>query len=225
MKKRSVKLVYAFWLIAALDVSGILLSIDWLHYLTKPLLMPALILILLQAGNSIKSRSLMVAALFFSWLGDVLLLFEWYNGIFFIAGLSAFLITHTLYIIYFLGITSVNRSLLLQRPWLIILVVVYCTSLFALLMPSLGPLQIPVLGYTVVIGCMLLASLHVYNKVGKPVNMYFVTGALLFIISDSILALNRFLIPVQMGGALVMLTYCAAQYFLVKGVCNPAPDS
>ena len=43
------------------------------------------------------------------------------------------------------------------------------------------------------------------------------TGAALFMTSDSLLALNKFYSPIGMGGFLIMLTYCSAQYLIVEG--------
>ena len=64
---------------------------------------------------------------------------------------------------------------------------------------------------------MLLCSLHVYYKVNKPANDMFVFGALMFVLSDSLLAINKFLEPLPYAGISIMLTYCAAQYFIVTG--------
>ena len=205
-------------MLVCLDIAGILLRIEWLHYSIKPLLIPALLFLLLKAGGDVQRRSLIVAGLLFSWLGDIFLLFDWYHPGFFMAGLGSFLITHILYIIYFVRNRASARSLLSAKPWLVVLVGLYCAVLYMVLLPDLGTLMLPVLIYAVVIGCMLLASLHAYNKWMIPANRYLVTGALLFVVSDSILAINKFSVPIPAGGALVMLSYCAAQYYIVTGV-------
>jgi uncharacterized membrane protein YhhN len=53
--------------------------------------------------------------------------------------------------------------------------------------------------------------------VAVPANRYFVAGAVLFVLSDSLLAINKFYQPLAFAGTLIMLTYCAAQYFIVMG--------
>lgn len=42
-------------------------------------------------------------------------------------------------------------------------------------------------------------------------------GAALFVLSDSVLAINKFYQSFELAGLLIMLTYGAAQYFIVKG--------
>ncbi|MFM8740122.1 MAG: lysoplasmalogenase family protein, partial [Cytophagales bacterium] len=43
-------------------------------------------------------------------------------------------------------------------------------------------------------------------------------GALLFMVSDSLLAVNKFLNPFEFSGIAIMATYCAAQYLIVEGL-------
>ncbi|HRF25670.1 MAG TPA: lysoplasmalogenase family protein, partial [Chitinophagaceae bacterium] len=46
---------------------------------------------------------------------------------------------------------------------------------------------------------------------------WLLTGAILFVISDSVLAINKFYYPFEYRGVLIMLTYGMAQWFIVKG--------
>lgn len=212
------KYVPLFWLLVLSDLVAILFDFSWMHLVAKPLLMPVLILLLLlQSGNSASGKKLIVTGLFFSWLGDVFLLFESRNTIFFILGLISFLITHTCYIIYFLSIRPTALSLLKKQPIIIFLTIAYGTGLVWMLFPFLGELKIPVMVYSAVICSMLLGSIHIYLKVNKPANIYYVAGAALFVISDSILAVNKFYQPLPLAGIWIMLSYCAAQYFIVRG--------
>jgi uncharacterized membrane protein YhhN len=59
--------------------------------------------------------------------------------------------------------------------------------------------------------------MHVYKSVGVTARRQFVTGALFFVVSDSLLAINKFYQAFPFAGLLIMLTYCAAQYFIVRG--------
>lgn len=180
--------------------------------------MPTLVLLLLCPGVAAGNTKIVVAGLFFSWMGDVFLLFESRHTFFFIAGLSCFFITHACYIVYFLSTPSAAVSLLKNQPGYIVLILLYGFGLVWLLFPYLGELKIPVILYSAVICCMLLCSLHIYLKVPSPANRYFVSGAVLFVLSDSLLAVNKFYNPLPFAGILIMLSYCAAQYFIVTGV-------
>ena len=77
--------------------------------------------------------------------------------------------------------------------------------------------------YAAVICTMLLCSLHVYLKVNKKAAVYYLSGAAAFVLSDSLLAVNKFYEPFAYAGVFIMLTYCAAQYFIVRGYIEQSP--
>jgi uncharacterized membrane protein YhhN len=217
MRKLPLILPIIFWVIAAADITAIAANITALHFITKPLLMPALMAMLLVNANKKPGTVIMLAALFFSWAGDVFLLMEYKAPLLFIFGLSSFLITHILYIIYFTSIKNSAPSLLKKQPVFFLLVLLYGGSLVWLLFPTLGDLKIPVLVYAAVICTMLLCSLHIFFKTDKKAAWLFVTGALLFVVSDSALAIDKFYKPFSNAGIIIMLTYCAAQYYIITG--------
>jgi len=99
----------------------------------------------------------------------------------------------------------------------LIFVAAYCSALLYLLMPSLGELKLPVIIYAVVIGIMVLSSLHAYRSLPKEAGKYIVCGAICFIMSDTLLAIDRFYKPLQYAGVAIMLTYCMAQFLIAKG--------
>ena len=218
MKNKAVRFFSLIFLTVSLaDVTVTAFELHGVHFIVKPLLMPALMLLLVfyKAGTS--NKGWLITGLFSSFLGDVFLLFENKNGLFFILGLASFLITHFCYIIFFLKIRSSQISLLRQQPWLGALVAAYGCSLVMLLYPNLGPLKVPVMIYAFVICFMLVCSLHIFYKIGRPANVYFVAGALCFVISDSLLAINKFISPFPLAGIFIMATYCVAQFCIVKG--------
>ena len=211
------KMTLAFWVLVIVDLAGIITNQQMLHFVAKPLLIPALLLLLLFTKSSLPGKNLLLAGLFFSWMGDVFLLFEYKNASFFIFGLVSFLTTHIFYIVYFLRIRSVNISLPKKQPVLIALVIGYGITLVWLLYPHLGDLKLPVTVYAAVICTMLLCSLHIFLKVNNKAARYFLAGASAFVISDTLLAIDKFYKPFPFAGLFIMLTYCAAQYFIVQG--------
>jgi uncharacterized membrane protein YhhN len=207
-----------YWLIAMVDITGLALPWAPLHYFAKPLLMPVLMLALCCNGRALGQRNgLMLGGLFFSWAGDVLLLFENRHPVFFIAGLGSFLCAHLLYIAYFLKIKNGQPSPLRQKPWIPALLLAYPAAMVVLFYPTLGNLRIPVLLYACAIITMLLASIHVFRQLPRRPASLFVTGAAFFVLSDSLLAINKFYTPLPFAGVWIMLTYCTAQYCLIKG--------
>ena len=211
------KIILAFWVLSLIDIVGITTEYDILHFIAKPLLIPALLLLLFFTMSVVPGKKLLMTGLFFSWMGDVFLLFEAKQALFFIFGLVCFLTTHIFYITYFLRNRSANISLLKKYPVFIALVIAYGVSLVWLLFPYLGDLKLPVMVYAAVICTMLLCSLHIYLKVNKKAAGFYLSGAVAFVLSDSLLAINKFYQSFAYAGVFIMLTYCAAQYFIVRG--------
>jgi len=217
MQPIQIKISLGFWILALLDIIGIAAGIELLHYIAKPMLMPALMLLLFYTRSSAPNKNLLLIGLFFSWIGDVLLMLENKNPLFFIFGLASFLTTHIFYIVYFLKTRSAAPSLLKKQPIYFALVLAYGTSLVWQLYPYLGELTLPVIIYAAVICTMLLCSIHIFLKVNKQAALYYWLGATAFVISDSLLAINKFYGAFAYAGIFIMLTYCAAQFFITRG--------
>lgn len=213
-----VKIKAVFWLVALTHFIASVCALPLLLGITKSLLMPLLVLMLAK-GSSLKinHNRLLLMALLFSWAGDVLLLFTYKNELFFIAGLVGFLCAHIMYIFYFLNIKGTQPSLLKQQPLLMVVALLYVSTFIYLLYPSLGALRLPVVVYGCVIITMLLCSLHVYRKIPQSTASLFVLGASFFVLSDSLLAINKFYTPFPLAGLAIMFTYCLAQYCIISG--------
>ena len=107
--------------------------------------------------------------------------------------------------------------MLKKQPIIILLVVAYGAGLFAFLLPYLGQLKIPVLIYAAVICTMLLCAMNTHSNVADPSNKLYFAGALSFVLSDSLLAINKFYHPLLLANTMIMLSYCLAQYLIVSG--------
>jgi uncharacterized membrane protein YhhN len=184
----------------------------------KPLLIPFLI-VGVYFYNVFPTKKLLLTALFFSWIADIILLFADKDEVFFIAGLIAFLISHAVYILLF------NKQLKLGNRknkaiyWIGVTgIIIYLFVMLTVLLPHLGGLKIPVLVYALVISTMLLFAFKGFLIWKEPANWYILIGAIFFISSDSILAFNTFYQPVILGSFLIMLTYLLAQYLIVMGI-------
>lgn len=217
MKRTAANVFLCIFILLAVIVTTTAGNSTPLFGIAKSLLMPALMLLLFFSNSTAGNKVLIITGLFFSWVGDVLLLFENKNPLFFIGGLVSFLTTHILYIIYFLKIQSAQTSLLRKQPWMAALVAAYGVSLVQFLFPYLGTMKLPVVIYAVVICTMVTCSLHVFTKTNKPANILFITGAILFAASDSLLAVNKFYKPFAGAGMMIIFTYCVAQLLIVMG--------
>jgi uncharacterized membrane protein YhhN len=215
MKKSYWIVLFALPLLA--DLAGIYLDIKTLQWLGKPLVVIVLIIYFLSqtAGYKINLKTFIFFALTFSWFGDMLLMFEVKNSIFFLLGLSAFLLAHIFYILFFHFVRI--RENVKSNVWLLLIVVIYYSLLMSILSPFLGSMKLPVRIYGVVISFMLLLAMHMPFIRVKIAGRLLMSGALLFIISDSVLAINKFYLPFEQAGIIIMLTYGLAQLFITEG--------
>lgn len=157
--------------------------------------------------------TLVLFALFFSWVGDIFL----QAGNMFIPGLASFLVAHIFYIIYFIKVNAKQRGLLTRKPLIVLPVLIYIIVLLRALFPYLFELKIAVIVYSITIAMMLMMAINTSGGIQKKVSTFLITGALLFVISDSLLAVNLFIVQHIAFDLVVMSTYAAAQFFLVKG--------
>jgi uncharacterized membrane protein YhhN len=191
-------------------------SIAYLNYIAKPALLVSLILFFWKQGLHIESKikNLIYLALIFSLLGDILLMFVNLSANYFIGGLIAFLTAHVFYVFVFLKQRNPSKKGIL----FISLMLLYGSLLFYILKDSLGDILIPVVLYMVVILSMATTA---FLRQGQVVNNSFILvfiGAILFMISDSILALNKFYQPLPFSNFSIMFTYAFAQLFIVFGL-------
>lgn len=215
MKKTNWIILFSIILIT--DLVAVYINNEMLRYIFKPLLVIILISYFLSQTKIWQSnfKKWILAALFFSWLGDVLLMFEPQNSIFFLLGLSAFLLAHVFYIIFF---HSIRLRENIKSRWLpLIIVVIYYAILISLLSPYLGKMKLPVRIYGIVISFMFMLAMHMLFIKNKIAGRLMITGALLFLISDSTLAFDKFYQSFEMAGIMIMLTYGLAQLFITEG--------
>jgi len=181
----------------------------WLVYVTKPLTTTLLVVLAAIAPHADPRYQFpIVAGLVFSLAGDVFLMLPKDR---FIAGLISFLIAHIAYIVAFTaGVPFGDRPVLLL-PFLALAAIV----LF-FLWPRLGKLRIPVLVYVAALVTMAwqasIRAAHLPGSIGAAI------GALLFVISDGVLAINRFRVKFRLAQAIVMTTYVIAQMLIALSV-------
>lgn len=192
-----------FLVILILEIYG---SIAWhrpLVLITKPLLMPILMYIAWSEG--VTSR-LYFSALFLSFLGDVFLMFEGW----FIPGLVAFLLAHVSYILLFKKEYEFSFTAILVFGLL-------TSGFLVFLYPSIpGEMQIPVIAYCAAITLMGIFAAS-RNTSSRLSYRFIVAGSVLFILSDSLIAVNRFHFDIPKDSLYIMTTYGAAQYLILEG--------
>ncbi|MCS6818540.1 MAG: lysoplasmalogenase, partial [Chitinophagales bacterium] len=137
---------------------------------------------------------------------------------FFFAGLGAFLITHVLYINCYIKMMGKNEGFLKRFPLYASPLLIYFVALMFLVFPKLqGVLRFPVAVYSITILLMVLCAMNLFSLVSKKIFFNIFSGALLFMISDSLIALDKFVSPIAFAGVFIMAFYVGGQYLIIKG--------
>lgn len=214
---------YAIWGVIEIYLETIRWDYELLHLLFKGGLMPILmVFVFLNKARLPKNIiGFLISALAFSWIGDLLLI----NGEdpnFFVFGLGSFLVAHVLYAMTFTKAMQQNHELLLIKKYPMIIVLLVGTSgfIFKVLFPHLDEMIVPVALYTSVITAMCLAAIARKDKTPFKSWMLVTLGALVFMLSDSIIAFNKFQEPIAWASLMIMSTYILAQALIVVGVMN-----
>jgi uncharacterized membrane protein YhhN len=189
-----------------------------LQFVSKPSLMLILLVYFISETRRCNDlKHFIAAALVFAWIGDVLLLLDKIYKNLFILGLIAFLIAHLFYVFYFRQIGKLNRTGEYLKPTALIGVAIYFAIFYSYLFPHLGNLKIPVFIYGAIISLMLSASIHAFDSVRRGFGAICVAGAGLFVASDSLLSINRFVAEFTLAPVLIITAYAVGQFLLAEG--------
>ncbi|MCA1762155.1 MAG: lysoplasmalogenase [Flavobacteriales bacterium] len=196
---------------------------------SKPFIVGSLLVYFLFRGWKYFDSSffrLISIGLIFSLCGDVALIYQKSDPLFFTLGLSAFLIGHIFYTTAFTKTYLENHEIALikRHGWVLILIAAYGFLFFRAIQDHLGKMIGPVMLYTLVISLMLLMAANRYKRVNAKSWRYIFFGALLFVASDSLLAWNKFVEAIDYSHFLIMGTYSFAQYFIAMGAVEQLRD-
>jgi uncharacterized membrane protein YhhN len=182
------------------------------HYAAKPLATALIIAVAALAAAPVPPvyKTLVLAGLVFSLLGDIALMFP---DKLFTVGLVAFLAAQVLYILAFKPAPGQAVPFLTFLPFIL-----FGLLMFFLLAPGLGPMKLPVLVYIGAIVTMAGFAAVRYVHLGGKKPLLAFAGAILFLVSDSVLAYDRFAKKSAAARILVLATYFPAQLLIALSV-------
>lgn len=192
-----------------LFASPLLPDILWLKATVKGAVCPLLALALWASRGGDADAKRLRLALLFSAAGDVFLAVDRVG--LFVPGLASFLVAHLVYLWQFVARRPRPFHLPPGRKLVALGIVIGIGTMLVLLTPGLGKLLAPVYAYIAAIAAMALAATALP---GRPLVML---GALSFMVSDSLIALDKFVAPIPMVGPAIWITYVAAQVMIVLG--------
>lgn len=207
-------------LAAILEVIAVQKNNKKLELMAKPAVMIFLFIWLLNSTGLQGNALWFGLGLVFSLLGDLLLIHS--SERMFMLGLSAFLLTHIFYIMGF------QDELLNFTAWSFILIFIIYSNGIRILRRIVGAMRaqgqntsvMPVIVYGLVLSLMLFAAMStIFNPAWKTSASFFVSvGAFLFLLSDLVLAWNKFVSPITNGHILNIVAYYLGQIGLIAGV-------
>jgi len=194
--------ILAMWVTSTLAILGMEKRVRWLEVVFKPLTTALLFAVVGRPTTSF--AWLITAGIALSLVGDVALL--WDSNRAFMVGLAAFLLAHVAYVIAFLGVA-------VWSPHVAIVAVVVLASslvLLRLIWKGSAGLHPAVIAYAAVITTMVVSA---SATVGGPLPLapFAAVGSVLFYVSDSSLALNRFRRPIPHVAFLALGVYWLGQ--------------
>jgi len=219
-KRTSILLHLLFAVIVAVELTGRYVDEIQLEYMVKPLIMIWIAAyFLLYKQKKIFTVPVLIA-FFFSWVGDNFLMFSGNSELFFFAGIGGFFVAQLTYIYTFATFGEISvRGLIRKNPLMILPFLVYVAGIYMLLFPGLEGLMKPIiLVYALSLMGMSLMALNRKGRVGQASFRLVFIGSLLFLISDSMIALNKFYHEFTLAGFWIMITYIAAQYLIMRGL-------
>ena len=183
-----------------------------LHYILKPGTMAIVMLIAVLRTPAFPPRYqiFIVAGLAASVGGDVFMMLRKKK---FTEGLTCFLVAHGLYIAAFLSTMRPRID-----PWTILPLFLYAVVMMQILFPHLGKLKAPVGLYIVIITTMAGLGLDRFILMGGTPALYAGIAAVLFVVSDSVLAVDLFVRKIKGAQWVILITYFAAQWLFAMSV-------
>lgn len=228
---KSKHIINLFFLVVLLEMLGGLVfelrEIPYGIWIFKPLLMPLLMFWYYKETKAkLGFDKIILVSLFFSWWGDNFLMPAIFKtDINFLLGLASFLVAHVLYIVAFVKTNMEHKSVLKAKPYLVLPFILIGAGLISFLsnenLPEFNEMKIPVMIYAFVIMIMVVIALNRYKKVSNKSFQLVFIGALLFMVSDSVIAINKFSTIFDgidfLAGLLIMTLYALGQYYIIKG--------
>lgn len=183
-----------------------------LIYFLKPVTIILMIAIVFfqDVSTSGLYKNLIMVGLLFSLLGDIFLMLKIVQ---FKSGLASFLVAHIFYFFAFASITGLHL-----HPLIIIPILIYFLFFLKKLLPNTINLKIPIIFYSFVLMMNLWQSCGRFNFDYSESSLLAFSGTLLFVVSDSILAYNKFVKKIDNSQFYILGTYYLSQLLIAYSV-------
>lgn len=184
----------------------------WLHWICKPLATLLIASMVWRAPSALpRYRAWLLAGLLLSTFGDVFLMLPVDA---FVPGLASFLLAHLAYLM-----ALRQRAPWFTSAWPFALYALVAGGVLWQLWPGLPPeLRAPVVAYVAVLAAMAAQALAVWWRQRDAASASAAWGGAFFVLSDALLAWDRFASPFAAASATVLASYWMAQYLIARSL-------
>lgn len=216
-----VRLELIYIIISLLSLSFLITENVLGFYLSKPLIVPVLLIYLLYKFRESQHSlipTLMIAT-FFSMLGDIFLLFTVNEALFKLVGICTFIVAQAAYAyLYFLSVKGYKKkNISIYQRWPEILSVIATVIATIIIYPSLGDFVAPALIYALITTLTIVFALNRRFYVSRKSFSLTMLGVLFFFVSDTLMGDDLFLENI-INHFFVMLSYVLGHYLVIKGI-------
>jgi len=213
-------LILSYFILSLVHLYASHSQFEVLILVTKPLLLTLLALWFYRSARPLDSsfKRFVLVGLVFSVGGDSLLMLV-ENGprleVFFLLGLGSFLVAQLSYMYAFLCFPGAKGGDIVQRPLRALPFALYLIGILGTLWPGIpAGMKIPVAIYALAIVSMAVAAFNLRGLIIREHFLGLMAGVLLFVLSDSFIAINKFGQPLPYARLLIMSTYLAGQFLI-----------
>ncbi|WP_158985631.1 lysoplasmalogenase [Lysobacter panacisoli] len=210
---RTGSFTWAVAIAAGLAIAGAYLpAMPWLHWLFKPLTTLLIAWSVWRMASAVpRYRTWLLVGLVLSTFGDVFLMLPVDA---FVPGLASFLLAHLAYLL-----ALRQRGRWFASLWPFALYALVAGIVLSQLWPGLpDALRVPVVVYVVVLAAMAAQALAVWWRQRDAASASAAIGGACFVLSDALLAWDRFVVPFAAASAAVLASYWLAQWGLARSL-------
>lgn len=220
MKKRNLLLHLPFLLFVGLQLYSSWSGERLYEYIGKPFILLWIAFYFMINCRKAPYRWMVLSAFAFSWIGNLFMMFAWKNDLFFFAGVGGFFVSQVFFILTFLHYgKGKGQGYIKRKPAWLLPFLAYLLFIYLLVRPGLeGAMKPVVLIYAISLIGMAVAALNRWELTQWRRFWLTFGGALLFVLSDSLLAYTKFIAPIPGDALIIMISYIAAQYLILRGI-------
>lgn len=220
MKNRNIALHAIFIIAVIIELVSRFLENHEMEYFAKPFILVWIIVYYVLNTPKKEIRVSLILAFAFSWVGDMFLMLAHLKDFLFYAGVGGFFFAQFFFILSFSASAGrAGKGLVYRRPLWIIPFLAYLILMMWYLVPGMEGMMRPVI---IIYGISLLGmSVAAFNRYGtvnrRSFNLVFI-GSVFFVISDSMIAINKFQAEIPRASFIIVATYILAQYLILRGL-------